>query len=55
MLRLAAQGHDNDAIATRLVLSVRTVERHLQNVYGKLGVTGKSARAAAVAKLLSAP
>lgn len=55
MLRLAAQGHDNDAIVARLVLSVRTVERHLQNVYSKLGATGKSARAAAVAMLLSAP
>lgn len=53
VLRLAAQGLDNDAIAARLVLSVRTVERHLQNVYAKLGVSGKSARTAAVARLLT--
>jgi pimeloyl-ACP methyl ester carboxylesterase/DNA-binding CsgD family transcriptional regulator len=53
VLRLAAAGHDNDAIADRLTLSVRTVERHLQNVYAKLGVGGKSARAAAVARLYS--
>jgi DNA-binding NarL/FixJ family response regulator len=28
---------------------VRTVERHLSNVYSKLGVSGKAARAAAAA------
>ena len=38
VLRLAAQGCDNDAIAAELVLSVRTVERHLQNAYAKLGL-----------------
>ena len=31
VLRLAADGLDNDAIAAALTLSVRTVERHLQN------------------------
>ena len=31
-------GCDNDEIAAELQLSVRTVERHLQNVYVKLGV-----------------
>jgi DNA-binding NarL/FixJ family response regulator len=53
ILGLAAQGLDNDAIAAELVLSVRTVERHLQNTYAKLGLQGRSARAAAVGKLLS--
>jgi pimeloyl-ACP methyl ester carboxylesterase/DNA-binding CsgD family transcriptional regulator len=53
ILRLAAQGHDNAAIADSLTLSVRTVERHLQNAYLKLGVQGKSARAAAVARLMA--
>jgi pimeloyl-ACP methyl ester carboxylesterase/DNA-binding CsgD family transcriptional regulator len=53
VLGLAAQGLDNDAIAERLVLSIRTVERHLQNVYAKLGVSGRSARTAAVARLFS--
>jgi pimeloyl-ACP methyl ester carboxylesterase/DNA-binding CsgD family transcriptional regulator len=54
VLRLAATGLGNDEIAAELVLSVRTVERHLQNVYDKLGVRGRSARTAAAARLLAA-
>jgi len=53
VLQLAASGHDNDAIAATLVLSVRTVERHFHNIYAKLGLHGKSARTAAVAQLLT--
>ena len=53
VLRLAADGQDNETIARELTLSVRTVERHLHNVYAKLDVHGKSARAAAVARLLA--
>ncbi len=53
VLRLAAEGQDNARIAETLTLSVRTVERHLHNTYAKLGIQGKSARAAAVARLLS--
>jgi pimeloyl-ACP methyl ester carboxylesterase/DNA-binding CsgD family transcriptional regulator len=53
VLRLAAEGRDNDAIAAELVLSVRTVERHLQNAYAKLGLQGRTARTAAVARLLA--
>ncbi len=52
VLRLAAEGLDNDAIAERLSLSTRTVERHFSNVYLKLGVSGRVARAAAVAYVL---
>ncbi len=50
MLELVAAGLTNEAIADRLYLSVRTVERHLSNVYAKLGVSGKAARAAAAAR-----
>jgi pimeloyl-ACP methyl ester carboxylesterase/DNA-binding CsgD family transcriptional regulator len=53
ILRLAARGLDNDEIASALTLSVRTVERHLSNVYSKLDLHGKSARTAAVARLLT--
>jgi pimeloyl-ACP methyl ester carboxylesterase/DNA-binding CsgD family transcriptional regulator len=53
VLRLAAAGRDNEAIARQLHLSMRTVERHLQNVYGKLGLQGRSARVAATARLLT--
>jgi pimeloyl-ACP methyl ester carboxylesterase/DNA-binding CsgD family transcriptional regulator len=53
VLRLAAEGQDNAAIAQSLTLSVRTVERHLHNIYAKLGIQGKSARAAAVARLMT--
>jgi DNA-binding NarL/FixJ family response regulator len=49
VLRLLASGASNDAIATELVLSVRTVERHVENIYDKIGVSGRTARAAATA------
>jgi pimeloyl-ACP methyl ester carboxylesterase/DNA-binding CsgD family transcriptional regulator len=49
VLELVAAGLDNEEIASRLFISVRTVERHLSNIYVKLGVSGKAARAAAAA------
>lgn len=48
ILALVAQGHDNAQIASELVLSLRTVERHVSNIYLKLGLEGRTARAAAV-------
>jgi pimeloyl-ACP methyl ester carboxylesterase/DNA-binding CsgD family transcriptional regulator len=50
VLELVAAGLTNEAIAERLCLSVRTVERHLSNVYAKLRVSGKAGRAAAAAR-----
>jgi pimeloyl-ACP methyl ester carboxylesterase/DNA-binding CsgD family transcriptional regulator len=50
VLALVAQGLSNEAIAARLCLSVRTVERHLSNVYAKLRVSGKAARTAAAVR-----
>ena len=52
VLAEAATGFGNVEIAARLGLSTRTVERHLQNAYVKYGVSGKTARAAAVARYL---
>jgi ATP/maltotriose-dependent transcriptional regulator MalT len=47
VLSQVADGATNQQIADRLVLSVRTIERHLSNIYLKLGATGPSARAIA--------
>jgi RNA polymerase sigma factor (sigma-70 family) len=50
VLELVAAGMSNEEIGERLFLSTRTVERHLSNVYAKLRLSGKSARAAAAAR-----
>jgi DNA-binding NarL/FixJ family response regulator len=52
VVSLVAAGHTNQEIASELVVSIRTVERHLSTVYDKLGVHGRSARAAAVSHAL---
>ncbi|MCC7366780.1 MAG: tetratricopeptide repeat protein, partial [Chloroflexi bacterium] len=52
VVALIAGGLSNREIATRLVLSVRTVERHIENVYNRLGITGKAGRAIVTAYAL---
>jgi len=43
---LAASGISNHGIATRLTLSVRTIECHLSHAYAKLGIRSKAELAA---------
>jgi DNA-binding NarL/FixJ family response regulator len=38
---LVAAGRTNREVAEQLVLSTRTIEAHLRNIYGKLGVRSR--------------
>jgi non-specific serine/threonine protein kinase len=42
VLRLVASGRSNAEIATELVLSVRTIEKHVANIYTKIGARGRA-------------
>jgi DNA-binding NarL/FixJ family response regulator len=42
ILGLIAQGHANESIATRLVLSVKTVRNHVSNILSKLQVRDRA-------------
>ena len=47
VLQLLTEGHSNREIAEHLVISDATVKRHLENLYAKLGVSSRTAAAAA--------
>ena len=51
VLRMAAEGLDNRAIATALAVSERTVKFHMQNTYRKLGVSNRTAASATARRL----
>ena len=42
VLRLVAGGKTNNEVAKELVLSIRTVERHIGNIYSKIGARGRA-------------
>ena len=42
VLRLMSEGKSNKEIATDLLLSIRTVERHVSNIYVKLGARSRA-------------
>jgi HD-GYP domain-containing protein (c-di-GMP phosphodiesterase class II) len=45
VLRLVARGLSNPEIARELVISRRTAERHVQDIYGKIGVSSRAGAA----------
>jgi LuxR family maltose regulon positive regulatory protein len=42
VLRLIAAGKSNGEIAATLVVAVSTVKAHINNIFGKLGVTSRT-------------
>jgi len=42
VLALIAKGLSNQQIAERLLISVRTVKKHVENIHGKLGVQNRT-------------
>ena len=46
VLRLVASGKTNRAIGADLVISEKTVARHLSNIFDKLGVSSRAAATA---------
>ncbi|MGE0060147.1 MAG: LuxR C-terminal-related transcriptional regulator, partial [Dehalococcoidia bacterium] len=53
VLALIARGRGNMEIADELVLSIRTVERHISSIYEKLNLSGPTSRSAATAYALA--
>jgi DNA-binding NarL/FixJ family response regulator len=46
VLRLVAAGKSNRTLASALFLSEKTIERHLSNIFAKLGVSSRAAATA---------
>ena len=46
MLRLVAAGETNKAIAAKLFLSEKTIDRHVSNIFTKLDVSSRTAATA---------
>ena len=53
--RLVAAGHTNREVASLLVLSTRTIESHLRNIFAKLGVRSRVELTRALADSLGDP
>ncbi len=51
VLRLIAIGDSNQAIADKLVITVRTVKKHVTNILGKLGASNRTQAAARAREL----
>jgi LuxR family maltose regulon positive regulatory protein len=51
VLHLVAAGLSNREIADRLIVSVRTVKKHVQNIHGKLAVSNRTAAVARAREL----
>jgi DNA-binding NarL/FixJ family response regulator len=42
VLGLLARGHSNKEVATRLVVTPKTVSNHVEHIYSKLGVSSRA-------------
>ena len=42
ILHLVADGLSNSEIANQLIVTVGTIKKHLNNIYGKLGVASRT-------------
>jgi LuxR family maltose regulon positive regulatory protein len=51
ILQFVAAGDSNQAIADKLVITVRTVKKHITNILGKLGVSNRTQAAARAREL----